>query len=373
MTGNNTSSQVYTAVRISSILFIVLMLVSCLKEDELKKPFESFEPRQLNDGWQISDPESEHMDANALTRIYEDLHQNPDTWQVRSMLVFRNGKLVAESYTKDDDDLTTPRAIWSATKQVVGLLTGIAIENHLINSVHDSISLYLHETADYADKQAITIEDLLTMRSGIDYSNDGLEGQTDDILRQLPDSITRFILSLPLAHQPGEHFMYKDCDPQLMASVIQQQCNTSLLRWSQDVLFNKLEIRNLEWDTYKDGTTLGGFGILTTPRELAKFGQCVADSGVWKGNRIVSKEWIKEMTTVRYPDAFGYGFGYLWWRDPVREIDFMAGHGGQYVFIVPSKDLIVVMTSEVNTQGEFQFNRDEALEVVDKVVLTVEN
>ena len=63
-----------------------------------------------------------------LTEIYKDFHADENIWQVRSLLVFRNGKLVAESYTKDDNDITTPRAIWSATKQVVGLLTGIALE-----------------------------------------------------------------------------------------------------------------------------------------------------------------------------------------------------------------------------------------------------
>jgi CubicO group peptidase (beta-lactamase class C family) len=352
-----------------SLIFILFtfILTSCLKEEELKKPFVSYNPKQLNDGWQISSPSAENIDNSALTVIYKDFHADENIWQVRSLLVFRNGKLVAESYTKDDNDINTPRAIWSATKQVVGLLTGIALEKQIIKSINDPISDYLVETGEFQDKKDISVEDLLTMRSGISYSNDGLEGQTDDILRQLPEKITNFILGRPLAGTPGEKAQYKDCDPQLVSSIIQSNCGESTDQWASEVLFEKLEIRDLVWDNYKDGITLGGFGILTTPRELAKFGQCVLDSGMWKGIPVVDKAWIKQMTTVRIQDLYGYQFGYLWWKDESREMTFMSGHGGQYVCIIPSKKLIVVITSEVNTQGDFQFGK-EAFDWVDRIV-----
>jgi CubicO group peptidase (beta-lactamase class C family) len=353
----------------NSLLFIslILILTSCLKEEELKGPFVSYNPKQINDGWQISDPTAEKIDPDALADIYKDFHADESIWQVRSLLVFRNGRLVAESYTKDDNDITALRAIWSATKQVVGLLTGIALEKQIIKSINDPVSDYLAETNEFEDKKDIRIEDLLTMRSGISYSNDGLEGQTDDILRQLPDKITAFILGRNLEAAPGEKVRYKDCDPQLVSSVIQASCGKSTRQWASEVLFEKLEIKNLEWDNYKDGITLGGFGILTTPRELAKFGQCVLDSGMWKGTQVVTKDWIKEMTTVRIQDIYGYQFGYLWWKDESRGMTFMSGHGGQYVCIIPSKNLIVVMASEVNTQGEFQFGK-EAFDWVDRIV-----
>lgn len=348
-------------------VILILLLSSCLKEKDLKKPFQSFIPVQMNDGWQVSTPTAENIDPVALTSIFRDFHNDESIWQVRSLLVFRNGRLVAESYTKEDNDITTPRAIWSATKQVVGLLTGIALEQQVIRSIDDPISDYLAGTAEFSDKGAITVEDLLTMRSGINYSNDGLEGQTDDILRRLPGDITSFILGRPLESVPGEKVRYKDCDPQLVSSIIQANCGTTTSQWASEVLFEKLEIRNLIWESYKDGVTLGGFGILTTPRELAKFGQCVLDSGSWKGTQVVDKEWIKQMTTVRIPDIYGYQFCYLWWKDPGRGMTYMSGHGGQYVCIVPSRNLIVVMTAEPNTQGDFQFGK-EAFEWVDRIV-----
>lgn len=348
-------------------LIIIPVLSSCLQEDELKKPFVSNTPNELHDGWNLSSPENEGIDARKLEEIYTDFHNDQDIWQARSLLVFRNGNLVAESYTKDDFDQSTPRAMWSCTKQVVGLLTGIAIEKGLIESVNDSIGRYLPETENYPDKKNITIEQLLTMKSGIDYSNDGLSGQSDDILRQLPDNITGFILARSLANTPGEKTMYKDCDPQLIACVIQQTSGKKTREWTKDVLFNPLKIKNLEWMDYKDGTTLGGFGILSTPREMAKFGQLVLDSGMWKGNEIAGKKWIQEMTKVRVENMFSFQFGYLWWKDESRKMTYMHGHGGQYVCIIPDKKLVVVMTAEVNTQDDFQLGK-EAFDWVDKIV-----
>jgi CubicO group peptidase (beta-lactamase class C family) len=348
-------------------LLLTFSLSSCLKEDEIKIPFISYTPQTLNDGWEISDPSQENIDPSGLSEIYRNFHENEEIWQVRSLLVFRNGKLIAESYTKDKSDINTPRAIWSCTKQVMGLLTGIAIENQIIKSVDDPISDYLNETEVYQDKKDIRIKDLLTMRSGISYSNDGLAGQSDDVLRQLHSKITSFILSRPVAYKPGENAQYKDCDPQLVAAVIQAKCGVSTDTWAKKVLFEKLDIKNLNWDKYKDGTTLGGFGILTTPREMAKFGQCVLDSGQWKGAQVVNKEWIRQMTTIRIPDMYGHQFCYLWWKDTARGMTFMWGHGGQYVCIIPSKKLVVVMTAEVNTQDDFQFNKN-VFSWVDRIV-----
>ncbi|QQS29869.1 MAG: serine hydrolase [Sphingobacteriales bacterium] len=354
--------------KIGLLAIILASMVSCLKESQLKKPFITLQPFQIYDGWELSNPQSESIDSAGLTEIYKSFHEDDELWQVRSLLVFRNAKLVAESYTKDETDLTRPRAIWSATKQVVGILTGIALEQQLIQSLTDSIYHYLPETAQHPDKIGITVEHLLTMRSGIKYSNDGLSGQTDDILRQLPDNITAFILSLPMSATPGELVAYKDGDPQLVASIIQSQCGKTTYQWAKEVLFDPLEIQHLDWVSYKDGTTLGGFGIMTTPREMAKFGQCVMDGGQWKGVQLVSNDWIDEMTSVKIQDIYGYQFGYLWWKDESRGLIFMSGHGGQYVFLMPAKNLMIVMTAEVNTQGDFQFNRDKALKWVDEII-----
>lgn len=113
----------------------------------------------------------------------------------------------------------------------------------------------------------------------------------------------------------GEKAFYKDCDPQLVACVIQNTCGKKTREWAKDVLFDPLKIQKMEWMDYKDGTTLGGFGIMSTPREMSKFGQLVLDSGMWKGNVIVGKDWIKEMTSIRIENMYSSQFCYMWWKD----------------------------------------------------------
>ncbi len=123
---------------------------------------------------------------------------------------------------------------------------------------------------------------------------------------------------------------------------------------------------------YKDGVSLGGFGIETTPRELSKVALCVANGGLWNGEEVISSEWIGKMTSlqVSVPD-FEYDFGYLWWIDESRGIYFMWGVGGQFAFVVPDQQLLVVMTSFPNTEGEYEIQANEGLELVDRIIATI--
>jgi len=348
-------------------IFLLLLLGSCLREEAAKKPFRSFVPKDFQDGWEISTPANENIDSLSLARIYEDFHSRTDTWQARSLLVFRNGKLVAESYTKFDEDATKPRLVQSCTKQVLGILTGIAIEKGFIGSINDSISKYIPEAIDYPDKKNITIEQLLTMSSGINYENGGMGGQNFDLLTQKPNSLVRFILERPLANHPGDIAIYKDCDPQLVSVCIQNRIGEKTSNWAKEVLFDPMNIQHLYWMDYKDGYTLGGVGIFATPRELAKFGQLVMDSGVYKGNRLVSKQWVKEMTAVRAQNVYGTQFGYLWRLDSGNHRIMMMGHGGQLVCVQPEQRLIVVITAEANTQGDYQMPFYINFDFVDRI------
>jgi CubicO group peptidase (beta-lactamase class C family) len=354
-------------------LLSAFLLVSCLPEALLKQPFVSLEPRELNDGWEVSSPAQEGINPEGLRKIYEEFHTDNALWQVRSLLVFRNGKLVAETYTKDPADATTPRAVWSCTKQVMGIITGIAIDKALIRP-SDSLGQYLPEARMYAGKSNIKLHQLLSMKSGILFQNDGLSGQTQALLRRIPKNSVEFILSLPLRDGGSSNvadptFHYNDGDPHLLSAVLQARIGESVGTWARRVLFEPLAIHRLEWLEYKDGRSFGGFGILTTPRELAKFGQLVLDSGVWKGRRIVSREWIREMLTERASvPLYASQFGYLWWLDSARNVVNIDGHGGQYVFVVPKKNLLVVMTAEVNTQGNHQFLKASAVQWLDNII-----
>ena len=351
-----------------SLILSFLVISGCLKEDPLNQSFVSFDPKFIDDGHILSNPSAENIDSLGLIEIYKGVYNDENLWSLRSLLVFRNGRLVAESYLKNDEDITNRHLIWSCTKQVVGVLTGIAMEEGFIESIDDPISKYLkEELTNHPDKADITIQNLITMQSGIDYSNDGAGGQTDKMLRQIPNNSVDFILSRPMNATPGTTFHYNDGNPHLMSAIIQKAVGKPTDIWAGEMLFSKIEMTNYNWVRYKDGITLGGFGIETTPRELAKIALCVADSGNWKNQQIIDPNWISGMTTPQVETDFDYSFGYYWWIDPARGIHFMWGHGGQFAFIVPAKNLVVVFSSIPNTQGDYEIRAEEILPVVDRI------
>lgn len=349
---------------------LALMVSGCLKDDPLNVDYVSNIPVEIDDGLVLSDPSSEGMDSEELDKIYREVYHMDDLWSLRSLLVFKNGNLVAEAYPKDESDRVTRHLIWSSTKQVLGILAGIALEKGVVPSLDSPLSQLLPgEVAGHPEKSGITFRHLITMHSGIDFNNDGISGQTDHILRQVPDDITEYILNLPQREEPGTSFHYNDGDPQLVSSIIQRAVDRPTDLWADEVFFSRIEVTNYDWVRYRDGTTLGGFGIETTPRELGKIALCVADSGRYKGVQVVPQEWIEEMTSVKVASTpIGYLFGYFWWIEPSRDMCLMWGHGGQLVFIIPSESLVVVMTSIPNTQGLYQIDADEAMPVVDRII-----
>ncbi|MCK5463886.1 MAG: serine hydrolase, partial [Bacteroidales bacterium] len=154
------------------ILLVSLLsgMGSCLGPDPLNQELKSIQPVNIGDGLNLSSPAAEKVDSAALADIYLDMHDENLYWQFRSMLVFRNGKLIAESYMKDDADRTERHLIWSCTKQFMGVLTGMAISEGLIEEINDPVSKYMPESlSGHPDKAGITIRNLLMMQSGIDY------------------------------------------------------------------------------------------------------------------------------------------------------------------------------------------------------------
>jgi len=348
---------------------VSLLLSGCLKDEPMNKSFKSFVPEEINDGLVISSPGAQGIDSEKLTAIYKGIYADENLWSLRSMLVFRNGLLISESYLKDDMYRTHPQMIWSCTKQVMGILTGIAIEEGVISSIDDPIADYLEGVnTKYPEKAGITIRQLITMHSGIDYNNDGVGGETDQVLRQIPEELTSYVLGRPMRADPGSSFWYNDGDPQLVASLIQERTGVPTDHWADEAFFSKIGMSNYNWVRYKDGTTLGGYGIETTPREMGKIALCVSNNGLYNGQQVIPAQWLADMTSPQVETGNDYDFGFFWWLDTDRDIQFMWGHGGQFAFVVPSKSLVVVMTSIPNTQGKYQILADEALPVVDLII-----
>ena len=246
----------------------------------------------------------------------------------------------------------------------------MAVDKGLI-SIDHTISDYLPQVSKHPEKSGITIENLLTMKSGINYSNDGYNGGDGKLAREVPANSLDFILGLDMHATPGTTYRYKNSDPHLLSAIIQERVGKTTRDWANEVLFDKIGIRDIEWLTYKDGISFGGLGILTTPREMGKIGQLVANDGLWNGEQIVSKDWLDEMTTVRVSpeetELDNMSFCYQWWKDATRNIDISFGHGGQCIIVNRDKNLVIVITSERHTGGRHFLSFDSACYIYDRI------
>ena len=339
----------------------------CIQDDHLNARISVIDPVEIVDGTLISTVQAENVDAPSMVDIYSDALNDEDLWSMKSLLVYRNNKLITEAYPRDRSDIQKPQMIWSCTKQVIGMLTGLAIDEGFIDDIDDSISKYLSEELEgYEDKMNITIRQLLTMQSGIDYENGD---HSDELLREIPDNSIDFILERPMKSSPGSEFYYHDGNPHILSAIIQKTTGMTTHEWANQVLFSRVGFENYSWIEYKDGVTMGGFGISTTPRELSKLALLVMNKGKWFSNSIISEEWINEMTQFQSTvDHLPYSFGFLWWIDKSRDVHFMWGSGGQFAFIVPSKELVVTVTAYPNTKGEYEIFPEEFLPYIDRII-----
>jgi CubicO group peptidase (beta-lactamase class C family) len=331
---------------IAYICTIAFLVFSCIEDENLKLKTIDYTPITTDDAWRVDSNYVKNYNADKFQEIADLIFDENKFLFVRSMIIIKDGKMIFEAYTQNRNDRYAAMQIWSETKSFVSILTGVAIDKKRIYSVRDSIFKYLPEYKKYADekKLGIKIEDCLTMRSGIDYDNDGIE--EDQIIAQEPNDLIRFMIERPLIHQPGTFTFYKNSDPQLISKVVSNAVGMDLVKYADSKLFKPLGIKNYYWSRNRDNTPYGGFGLWLSARDLAKFGQMILDNGVWRDNRIVSQAWIDSATTIRTSE-YGYGYGYYFWSDQKQnKYIWCWGHAGQYIFISREKNAVLVINSD---------------------------
>lgn len=331
------------------LLLLACWNTGCLFDGKLKHD-NGVVPEQLDDGWEIDTPESVDLSPAILRRIHRQLLDEDHHRSALSLLVVKDGKLVFETYLRKSSDRDTPWPIQSVTKSVTSTLVGIARDQGDVSSLDQTLGeIFPAELADLgARKRSITLRDLLTMTSGIAFDNDDfyVEMWTEG---DVPTERVRYMLSKPMYAKPGAEFYYRDVDPQLVSHALSKLTGKSQLALARKTLFAKLGIDEFYWEEGPDGVTMGPAGLLLTARELCKLGQLMLDRGLWKGERVVSEEWVSEATLghvdTKAPFEGGvHPYGYYWWIVP--GFGYAAwGHGGQYVFVVPERNMVLVQTS----------------------------
>ena len=288
---------------------------------------------------------------------------------VHSVLISRGDSLLYEHYFNgyNRDSLHDTR---SAFKSITSLLAGIAIDKGFIKDVHQPVLSYFPEYAQSlgkdARKKAWTIKDMLEMKAGFDCEEFDGTKDCENEMATTQDWV-KFSLELPMKDQPGTVWAYSSSAPMIISGIISKATGMSTMAFAKKYLFDPLGITHYRWTIDPAGHAMTAGSFYIRPLDMLKIGQLVSNTGVWKGNRIISSKWIQESTkaVIPIPD-FSYVrisktplaipqptfYGYYWYRENIRiksnnkqeEVILASGNGGQYIMIIKDLDLVVVFT-----------------------------
>jgi CubicO group peptidase (beta-lactamase class C family) len=305
-------------------------------------------------GWRSCRPESVGVNPEKLARVYA-YAANPAI-KTQGLVIIRRGYIVGEAYF-GGFTMDTRKESFSVAKSFASALVGIAIDKGFIKGVDEPVAQYYPQwqTAETPlAKKKMTIEDLLTMRSGLqwnedDYYRDRSRNDVYLMIDSAPDYV-EYVLRKPVLHEPGTHWYYSSGDSILLSGIIQKSTGLTAGEFARRNLFEPLGLTGMVWLSDPAGRTITGWGIQGTLREFAKFGYLYLRNGVWAGRQVVSREWVKKSGEPVSEEVKKYG--YQWWRLPAlgktegSEIppDILIAWGifTQQIFILPSRDLLIV-------------------------------
>lgn len=267
---------------------------------------------------------------------------------VNSLVIGRHGSVIMEHYL---DGMSREKAVntKSASKSILSLLVGIAIDRGYLNGTGQTLQEMLPDRFDESSdpiKASITLQDLLTMRSGLEttsYYNYGAWVTSRDWVR--------FILERPLRARPGEVMIYSTGTSHLLSVILSEATGMNTYDFAGQFLFTPLGIEPGFWERDPQGYPMGGNNLFLSPMALWRIGRMVLDGGLWRGKRIVSEEWIRESLSVHTRSNWNlYDYGYMWWIRPAGEVEvrYAWGYGGQFILLLPTLDAVIAVTSDAD-------------------------
>ncbi len=323
---------------------------------------------QASADWPVSSPESVGISQNALDSLLAGLQHDPNR-DLKGVVVVRYDRLAVEWYFNGDDQ-TTLHDIRSATKSITATLMGIAIDHHLIGGVNDAIGKYLPGLPNDG-KQAIRIRDLLTMRSGLAADDDdpGSPGN-EDRLDQSTDWM-RSVFTVPVKTPPGQNYLYCSLNAFITGAIIENVSGMLLDQFARKYLFQALGIDDFKWRHVPVNRVVGQGNLYITTRDEAAVGQLFLQNGRWRSRQLVSGKWVRDSFSETVPisavDPYADFYGYMWYTrsEPVEDrpvlVHFASGNGGNKIYVVPSKDMVVAITSSAYHKGYGQRRSQEIL------------
>jgi CubicO group peptidase (beta-lactamase class C family) len=293
--------------------------------------------------------------AAALPRLY-------------SLVVSRRGEVILERYF-NGRRATSPANVKSVAKSVISALVGIAIHRERVTSVKQPIAEYFPDLVGAPGdlRRRITIEDLLTMRSGLESTSNRNYGAW-----VLSPNWVRHALTRPMTADPGSRMQYSTGNTHLLSAILTKATKRSTRQFAQDALAKPLGFTLSEWTRDPQGIYFGGNEMSMTPRQMLAFGELYLNRGRVNGTQVVPESWIEASLVPRGRSDFSNQlYGYGWWiRQMAGQDTFYAwGHGGQFIVVVPALELVVVSTSNPNVSDDRRRHRRTVDDIIEHLVI----
>ncbi len=284
--------------------------------------------------------------------------------KIHSLIMVYNDSLALEKYFMGWTRYML-HPCFSVTKSFASALIGIAIEQGYIKGVDEKLLSFFPEYNDIKNlderKKAITLEDVLTMTAGFKWDETfqpyfdgcGNENPENDFVKTWQSSNwIKHVLDLPMSHDPGTIHNYNSGGSHLLSKIITNKTGKTTEEFASKNLFSALGITNWEWKKDPNGLNNTGIGLHLHPANMAMFGYLYLKKGFLNGKQIVPEAWVKASTSIKqsiydpYKGEVLINYGYQWWINKEATAFYASGGGGQYIYVMPSLNLIVVMTAD---------------------------
>ena len=293
--------------------------------------------------------------------------------RLHSLLVSQGGKLVFERYYNGERP-THAANIKSASKSVISALVGIAIQRGFLQHSKQPISSFFPQLTglpgdDASPRKAqITIDDLLSMRSGLETTSNRNYGRW---VRSR--NWVGHILSRPLVTLPGTEMVYSTGNTHLLSAILSKATGKSTWEFAQEALAEPLGFQMPRWPQDPQGIYFGGNDMLLTPKQMLAFGELYLRRGQHNGRQVIPADWVQASLVPRVRsrrEADRY-YGYGWWIRTMAgyQAPYAWGFGGQFIFLVPELDLVVVSTSAVTLEDERRTHRFTVMDLIERYIV----
>jgi CubicO group peptidase (beta-lactamase class C family) len=339
-------------------------------------------PRKTDDGWQTTSLTEVGIDplkiSTMLGFIYRGTYSGDSKFHsngaakfknIHSILIVKDGMLVFEEYFYSYY-LGRLHDLASCTKSITSLLAGIALDLGYLKGVDQKVlpffPEYLPLEVDHDLKVDLTIEDLLTMRTGFacdDWDPRSPTYHLYDYPFSEPDVI-KTTLNFPQQDSHGTHYSYCSASTVLLGALLERATGMTVAKFAKQYLFDPLGLGTAIWHTLPDKIIDTAGSLQIHPREMARLGLMMLQNGNWQGQQLISPDWIaqsiQQHVALDFNQTWGKGYGYLWWLSDVEIAgqtvhSFAAsGAGGQVIAVYPDQNMVVVLTggNYLNDEGQ---------------------